>query len=292
MDELSPVVMMKDAVTQRYEPQEIRLVDVRSLKSNALLKDWRERFHNAPMWAKKKPTVELEEVQDAPDDNGLSEDEDLGDTHALLEAAQKHGDADEEWEDENEEGEAMDLDPEALKMAIRQNLAAAGVNIKGMDEDTLMRFAMKMFAGEGEADEVVGEFAQQLLGGGKGDGVEEEEEEDEKTEDEENGFAGWVQKQAAEKASNKEQKNRDLPTPADSQGRPSASPPDKCLEKEMTDAESSAGPQAQRGVKRKADSAIHFKEPKRAARRFDAPTAASKARSISGAAPARRGRKG
>lgn len=291
MDELSPVLKMKDAVVQRYEAQHTRLVDVRTLTSHALLGDWRERFQNTAMWAKKKPTVKLEEVHDAPDDDGSLQDEELGEARALLQAAQRDGEADEEWEDEEEDaGEgaeddrgAMDLDPAALKMAIQQNLAAAGVNVKGMDEDTLMRFAMKMFAGGGDADDVVGEFAEQLLGGKP---TEEAEEDADQTEEEkENGFAGWVRNQAEEKAT-KKQDTHDLPTPADSQGKPSASPPDK------RPAENGS---VLRGTKRKADSAVGLTgEPKRAAtRRFDAPTAASKARSVSGAAPAtRKGRKG
>jgi hypothetical protein len=293
MDELLPVVLMKHAVDQRYEPQETPLVNVRTLKTDALLQDWRERFRDTPMWTKRKPTAKLEEVQDVADDDSLSQDEEMRDARVLLEAAKRNGDLDEESEDEDDEDEPMDLDPEALKMAIQQNLAAAGVNVNGMDEETLMRFAMKMFTGEGEAGDVVGEFADQLLSGRNGDTAEDIEEEDAQTEDEEHGFAGWVQKQAEEKASKKEREKRDLPTPTDSQGKPSASPPEKRPEKDVTATESSKLSDRLRGTKRKADSAAHLDEPKRSARRFDAPTVATKARSVSGRTTAtHKGRKG
>jgi hypothetical protein len=293
IDELATVVMIKHAADQRNEPQDMRVVDIRPLKTQALLKDWRQKFQNTPMWPKKKPAIELEEVQDAPDDDDLDQDEEMGDMRTLIEAATKNVAelGEEEWEDEDEEDEAdepMDLDPEALKMAIKQNLAAAGVNVKGMDEETLMRFAMKMFAGEGEGDDLVGEMADQLLGGQRGDATDNETED---TENEESGFAGWVQKQAEEKAAKKEQVRGELPTPADSEGKPSASPPENRTGKGIAAARDG---EEQRGTKRKADDgAVHVSEAKRAARRFDAPTAASKARAISSAGPAsRKGRKG
>jgi hypothetical protein len=299
MNELPLVIKMKRAVDQRYEPQEIKVVDTLPLKASSLFGDWREKFANTPMWAHKKPAATLEEVEDAPDDDGSgsSGTEVVDDARALLQAGTS-GDLEEDgWEDEEDEEDEeeggdgpMDLDPEALKMAIQQNLASAGINTKGLDEQTLMSFAMKMFAGGGEGgDDLIGELTDQLLGGRKvQDDEDENEEEDAVTEDEEAGFAGWVQKQAKEKAAKKD--SAELPTPADSYGKPSASPPDKREKAKTADAE--AGAEIQRGRKRKADGPAEAEKPKRPARRFDAPTAASKARSAVPAPATRRGRKG
>ena len=304
MDELPSVVLMKKAVEQRYEAQEIPTVDVKPLVPVGLLGDWREKFKNAPMWTGKTGGVTLEEVHDAPDDDGGSEDtgEEIVDE-----------DAEEGWEDEDEDGDGeegggmdLQLDPEALKMAIQQNLQAAGINVKGMDEQTIMAMAMKMFAGgseEGAGDDMIGEMAEQLLGGcGAGD-AHDDDESAAATEDEETGFAGWVHKQAQAKATAKDKREHehehDLPTPTDSTGKPSASPPEKVKpagkseRQEMdveVEAEAEAGAEQDialektRGTKRKADSAaVEDKGAKRTAnaRRFDAPTAASKARSVS-----------
>ena len=177
-------------------------------------------------------------------------------------------------------------------MAIRQNLAAAGVDVGDMDEETLMRFALKMFADEGEADDIAGEFADQLLGKGG-----EESDEDRNEDDNEGAFSQWVAQQAEEKAS-KRQPGKDLPTPADSEGKPSATPPNKRppIPASMVGATSvnNTSPVHDRGRKRKADDPVEENIAKRPVRRFDAPTAASKAR-IAGPAVGkviRRGRKG
>ena len=128
MDELPSVVVMKHAIEQRYEAQDVKTVDVRPLVPMAVLGDWREKFRDVPMFATRKPVAELEEVHDAPDDDG-----------AVVDGEGMH-EGDEGWEDEDEEEEGgpMDLDPEALKLAIQQNLKAAGINVKGMDEAAIM----------------------------------------------------------------------------------------------------------------------------------------------------------
>jgi hypothetical protein len=301
MAELPTVVMMKDAVDQKGEAQDLKVVDTKLLKSSALFKDWKEKFRHTPMFAVQKPGVQLEQVEDVPDDDEGFEE--MDDAQA----------GDEEWEDEEDEeegeGEPMDLDPEALKHAIAQNLKAAGISTKGMDEQTIMAMAMKMFSGGEGADDLIGELADQLLGGKKGDSAHEEE--DEATEDEEAGFAGWVQKQAEQKAAKKTQEH-DLPTPTDSLGKPSASPPDKRAKQKKgieieadVEVEANVGAEndlvveKRQGTKRKAESVTELEVGtfKKAARRFDAPTAASKARAASGSAPVpatakRKGRKG
>ncbi|KIW00570.1 uncharacterized protein PV09_07924 [Verruconis gallopava] len=333
LDELAPVVMIKRAVEQRYEPQEMRVVDTKPLPSEALFKDWRETFQNTPMWTSKRPAVELEEVHDAPDDDEEDseegdDDDNIEEARALLECARRTGEHESDesaWDDEDEDDEddvkdqngLMELDPDALKMAIKKNLAAAGINTNGIDEQTLTGMAMKLFAGaggRGETNEdILDVFTDQILGGGgkKGQadsGVEQLREKEEAEEGEgENGFVGWVQRQAKEKAAQREQTQEkhgdapDLPTPESSYGKPSTSPPEKVgpTEESADAAQRVVQTRETRGTKRKADGTGPAPEARTATRRrFDAPTASSRAKATatatsSGAdAAARRSRKG
>lgn len=269
-----------------------RRIDTKVLKPYALLPDWSVKLKDSHVFSKKS-NVKLAEVPD------LIEDED----EMLVEG----DDGGSGWEDEEEEeGPDVDeeegdigamlggLDPEALKMALRQNLANIGTNVNGMDEESLLRFASKMLSGEAEADDVAGELADELLKEG--------EEEDEDGEEDAEGaptFVSWATELAKTRAITRGEKGN--MTPPKSTGAPSASPPDKKASGAQplapTDGPLQDG--VVRGTKRKpeeeADGNSMSKRPAPLppapllpVRRFGAPTAASKARVV---APAKVGRK-
>lgn len=159
-------------------------------------------------FGKARPKAKLEKVKDAvEDDPGLDA--------PITEDAE---DADEDgWEDDDEDGtsendEAEDddegprIDPDMLKMALRQHLSAAGIKFDGMDEATLLRFATKMLSGEANSDDVAGELADDLLGEDEG-----EEEEDDSAPNKKSGFAHWVsgQVKASTKDSNEDTDKKD-----------------------------------------------------------------------------------
>lgn len=249
-----------------------RHIDAKALKPYALLPDWSTKLKDAQVFSK-KGTVKLAEVPDIIEDEEdmFAEGEDGGSG----------------WEDEEEEGQEGEeeegdigtmlggLDPEALKMALRQNLASIGVDVNGMDEESLLRFASKMLSGEAEADDIAGELTDELLKGG--------EEEDE--EEEENAFASWATELAEARASTRGENEK--MTPPKSSGAPSASPPDKkASEARLPTPLQDDGI---RGTKRKSESAAdEHSTAKRPARRFETPTASSKARVV---APAKVERK-
>jgi hypothetical protein len=281
--DLPAIMLLKDRVNSHTGPTPGPFLDAKASKPYALLPDWSIKLKDAQFFPKKS-TVKLAKVLD------IIEDED-----ELLEEGE---DGASEWIDEEEEEEEAEeeggvaamlggLDPEALKMALRQNLAHIGIDVNGMNEESLLRFASKMLSGEAEADDIAGELADELLKEG------DEEENEEETVDagaSKNAFASWATKEAEARASTRgEQGNL---TPPKSYGEPSASPPDKKTNgnRPPTPAEIARKEDGTRGTKRKADGAVEEDcAAKRPARRFDAPTAASKARVV---APAKAGRKG
>jgi hypothetical protein len=283
---LPPIMLLKDRVNSHTGPVPGRLVDPKTLKPYALLPDWIVRFRNTPAFPQKKTTAQLAEVQDIVEDD-LDEIADGGS----------------EWMDEDDEepgaeGAMLDgLDPEALKMALSQNLAALGIDIKGMDTETLLSFASKMISGEAEADDIAGELAEELLKQGEAE-EDEDEEADAETGAPTYAFSSWVAREAEARASARE-KQGNL-TPPKSSGKPSASPPEKTATTNRPPTPAEKGLSADgaseetRGLKRKADRAVdEDQNTKRPARSFDAPTAASKARSSAPPTkPWKKGRKG
>lgn len=302
------------------------------LKPWALLKDWRERLENAPIFPVRGAKVKLAEVRDEPEDDENGEEAVIMDVEG------------EEWEDEvAEEGEAGDelsglasLDPETLKMVLRQKMADAGLT--GIDEEMLMSSISRMLTQDGEADDIAGELAEELL-------VQEGDDEDEEGGGANPALTEWVSKQAQSAKVGSEQPltptestsiavpseatpaHRRPPTPASTATSssvdlslstirvarppqpPAASPrgqkrkadaaEEKRTPKKGTRAQSpKAAAPAVQSKKRKADAdeapaLAPSKRPARATRSFDAPTAASKSRSISSAAaPAKNTRKG
>jgi hypothetical protein len=277
-------MLLKDRVKSHTGPIPGPFLDTQAIKPYALLPDWNVRLKDAQVFSKKN-TVKLAVVPDI-----IEEEEELLDEGE--DGASEWLDEEDEEEEEGDVGAMLEgLDPEALKMALRQNLANIGIDVKNMDEEALLRFASKMLSGEAEADDIAGELADELLKEG------EEEEDEEQNADagaSTNALASWATKQAEARASTRTEKGN--LTPPKSYGEPSASPPDKKANgnRPPTPAENTLNEESKdngiRGTKRKADRAAEDdKAAKRPARRFHAPTAASQARVI---APAKAGRKG
>jgi hypothetical protein len=155
-----PPVVWK--VKSGSEPLEEVITSVENLKPVSLLGDWRERLKDA------KGLGTSREQQDV---NGVvSEEHDI-----LLE----------DVEDEDLEGnDGVKLDPEVLKLALRKNLQAIGLDVAKINEATLLKLATRMTANMDKADELLGEFVESLLG------TEEDEEADE--------FSQWALKKAEE----------------------------------------------------------------------------------------------
>lgn len=144
-------------------------------KAISLIPDWRDRYKGVTGFPKGGRSLKLEEVVDDDEDpfstgakgkgihlsEGLVEDEDLA----------------------REELETLHIDPEALKRALKEQLSAAGLKVNGVDEQTLLQLAERMFAGgEDDGEDIVGELANDLLGR-------------EEDENEGGGLASWVSKQ-------------------------------------------------------------------------------------------------
>jgi len=163
----------------------------------SLLPDWRERYKDKLGFPNVAAATSLEEVVDGEDADATDELYD-GLDYVPPPRTNRNGkrplpaDMDEgavmreEDSDDGKEEEMgiPEIDPDALKMALKQRLAAAGLKVNGLDEQALLQFAQRMLAvgDSGDADDIVGELADDLL---------DRDEEDE----EEEGLVNWVSKQ-------------------------------------------------------------------------------------------------
>jgi hypothetical protein len=289
-DELPPVMLVKGWATQKIsDATHVAAsppVNARKLKPWSLLKNWREKLNDVPLFPSRTKTAELEEVVDADEDEDVQALDMTGPSQLP------------EKSEEDIDTALGGLDPEALKMALRQNLAAAGIDVNGLDEETLVSFAMRMFAGEEEGDDVAGELVDQLIG------QEEDQADEEGEEIQGDGFSKWVVQQAETQASKRGAKSVQTP-PGDTQAsssqldttpkarRPPTPKSSSSTENKSPDEKPTATSET-RGSKRKAEAPIEATKSKRPARGFDAPTTASKARTMASGSskPTRKGRKG
>ncbi|KAK5112754.1 hypothetical protein LTR62_003852 [Meristemomyces frigidus] len=135
---------------------------LRSLKAYALLPDWRRRFAVTEVEVKAESMPE--EMQKAAE--AEEEEETLSDTGHMTTAGMVNDETGEEWEDEAEDNEAgaaaIGLDPETLKVVLRQKMADAGMS--GMDEEAFMASISKMLSGEASEGDETAQLAEMLLG--------------------------------------------------------------------------------------------------------------------------------
>ena len=141
-----------------------------STESYALLKDWRERSVDIPVWA--AGSSELQEASSSKKSkNGAV---------SLLEPLSPDSEYD------ANDGEEVGIDPAALMAALQDKLSAAGGPMSGIDPQQLLGYALRMISNQDSGDDIAGELANALLQQGEGD-EDEDEEEEEEGEDEEEG---------------------------------------------------------------------------------------------------------
>ncbi|KAK4969856.1 hypothetical protein LTR66_011642 [Elasticomyces elasticus] len=134
-----------------------------------LLKDWQERFkdakgfstppnsaHQTPAW---KAFQEASEHGSPP-------------TSRRPQLGMPSPPSDGDWEDEGDE-DGMDIEPELLKVALREKLASAGIGA-GANQAAFMESIMRMVSDGGAADDVAAELATKLLEGNGEDGPQSE----------------------------------------------------------------------------------------------------------------------
>jgi hypothetical protein len=254
----------------------------------SLVPDWRERYKNINGFPKGGPSLKLEDVAD--DEEAADELYELeGFPKDVNDKVLREGVGFPEGEDDaHEQMEALHLDPEALKMALKEQLSAAGLKVNGMDEQTLLQFAERMFAGGGDdADDIAGELADDLLGR-------------DEDEDRAGGLVDWVSKQMdAAKAGNVEGQADDEATKNDTDETATdrETKKDKSLLRQVLDPGQSSttavepwpppdpltdriSPSKRKAARVEVDEAFEAVEPqpKRRAPSYAAPTAASKAK--------------
>lgn len=279
----SPVVWQsrKERIQQEFQGAKTLTEEPASF---ALLGDWRTRFGPDMKEAKGKNAVmEPEEASDAANE-----------ILKAVENATKAEDADFETEDDEpasaqEEGDGLEsllsssgLDPQALMRALQENLAASGAAPAGLDQATLMKYLLQMVSGEGEADDIAGQLAEDLF--------ENADEED----PEGKNIAEWAAKQKGKPENGDEKvevseggpksKAALPPTPPEGQDETSAiGKKGKNAAKEGSTTTTAAG---SRSRKRKASEPAPDDEPpprpKRATRSYAAPTTSSKSKTASG----------
>lgn len=271
-------------------------------KSVALLKDWREKLDKDSGWQ----TAERNDMEDGVD----GEDQANGEWEDEVEDDEQYEEADEAEIEEDEDADGMaQIDPAAIMAALQSRLAAAGGPLSGMDPQQLLQFAMRMAEDQDAGDDIAGEMADEMLNQG----------DDEDDEQVEANLRSWVtQQRDANKTGAKEEESTAVaspettrdgarpPTPPSSQAERSVRDADEMVvddnpkAKKATASKQKSAPQTKRTTrnlevqetrttrKRKADDAAETEPPtkaepptkKRATRSFDAPTAASQAKTV------------
>ncbi|KAK4988281.1 hypothetical protein LTR50_004014 [Elasticomyces elasticus] len=134
-----------------------------------LLKDWQERFKDAkgfstpPNSAHQTPALKVFQKESEQGSPLTSRRPQLG-----MPSPPSDGD----WEDEGDE-DGMDIDPELLKVALREKLASAGIGA-GANQAAFMESIMRMVSDGGAANDVAAELATKLLEGNGEDGPQSE----------------------------------------------------------------------------------------------------------------------
>ena len=174
----------------------------------------------------------------------------------------------------------MDIDPGALMAALQSRLAEAGGPLSGMDPQQLLDFAMRMATGKDAGDDIAGEMADAMFDQG---------EEGEEDPEAEANLLSWV----AQQRNSGTEPSAGAPTSTTITDNNNTQPPTPPKEKAGTRASSrtvkasrsvpSNHPQPASSLKRKVsdiDETETTVKPtkKRTTRTFDAPTAASQAR--------------
>lgn len=155
--------------------------------SYALLKDWREKLVDAPKWTRQSSHAASPAPTASQTRNATSSSPSKPPPAANVEPL-----VDEEQEDEDENTEGAALDPAAIMAILQQRLAAEGGPLSGMDPEQVLQFAMRMANGEDAGDDVAGEMADEMLEKMMGEGSGDDEDADA---DVETNLKSWVAQQ-------------------------------------------------------------------------------------------------
>ncbi|KAF1931594.1 uncharacterized protein M421DRAFT_417357 [Didymella exigua CBS 183.55] len=275
---MSPIVWRSQA-NRGLQPKLLE----ENTQAYTVLQDWRQKLKDTPRWVKGSPPQ-------SPLVQAVREQKHVAEVIDTVEPTSPPSELD--ADDEGAHRDEMDIDPGVLMAALQSRLAEAGGPLSGMDPQQLLAFATRMATGKDAGDDIAGEMADAMLNQG------EEEDDDEDLEAEANLFS-WVA----------QQRNQGTQPPVSASESTTTTnvkrPPTPSEEKATTAAMNrtiQAGQTVIKGrshintsLKRKAgeeneSEAVANPTKKRAARSFDAPTAASQARTAS-SKTARGGRK-
>jgi hypothetical protein len=274
---MSPIVWR----SQANRGLQAKLLD-ENAKTYTVLQDWRQKLKDTPRWAKASPP-QSPTLQAASDQKHIA--------GAISTAAPASPPSEFDAEDEGAQGDEMDIDPGALMAALQSRLAEAGGPLSGMDPQQLLDFAMRMATGKDAGDDIAGEMADAMLNQG--------EEDDGEDPEAEANLLSWV----AQQRNHGTEPPASAPEPtATDDVEPPPTPPEEKVSTPTTNKTAKASQtitesrsQTNTSLKRKAgddneSEASTKPTKKRATRTFDAPTAASQARTAS-SKTARGGRK-
>ena len=283
---MSPIVWRSQA-SRGLQP---KLLD-ENAETYTVLQDWRKTLKDTPQWA-------CGSVPQSPTAQAVDEQQHIAEIAATAESASPPSGLDQENEGALED--EMDIDPGALMAALQSRLAEAGGPLSGMDPQQLLDFAMRMATGKDAGDDIAGEMANAMLN--QGDKGEEEDPEAEAN------LLSWVSQQRNGGADSSANAPRSTTTNDISTVKPELSNFDKFPGQGLPSADDGSDPVntdashtnvktsqtatknltlKSASTKRKAsgddEEAGASTKPakKRATRTFDAPTAASQARTAS-----------
>jgi hypothetical protein len=157
---LYPPIVWRSQVNREVKPKQLD----ENAEPYALLKDWRERLADTPIWTAGTPEASSPKKKASRKGKATRVSQPLSPTV--------------QNEDEIEDGDGEDagdvgIDPTVLMEALQKNLAAAGGPLNGMDPQQLLQFAMRMMSNQDAGDEIAGELADDILMQGEDDEEEE-----------------------------------------------------------------------------------------------------------------------
>jgi hypothetical protein len=266
---MSPIVWRSQA-NRGLQP---KLLDDNA-QTYTVLQDWRKKLKDTPRWARGSPPQ-------PPSVQAAREQKDLVEAAGTAEPVSPPSELDAEEEGAHEDG--MDIDPGALMAALQSRLAEAGGPLSGMDPQQLLEFAMRMATGKDTGDDIAGEMADVMFNQG--------EEGDEEDPEAEANLLSWVAQQRNSNTEPAASAPNSTTTTNDTK-RPPTPPKEKASTRsssrtvKASQTVTKSRPPTNSSLKRKADEddeseASTKPTKKRATRTFDAPTAASQARTAS-----------
>ena len=263
---MSPIVWRSQA-SRGLQP---KLLDDNA-QTYTVLQDWRKKLKDTPQWARRSPPQ-------PPSAQAAREQKDIAEAAGTAEPVSPPSELDAEEEGAHED--EMDIDPGALMAALQSRLAEAGGPLSGMDPQQLLEFAMRMATGKDTGDDIAGEMADVMFNQG--------EEGDEEDPEAEANLLSWVAQQRNSGTEPAASAPNSTSTTNDAK-RPPTSPKEKASTHsssrtvKASQTATKSRPPTNSSLKRKADEddeseASAKPTKKRATRTFDAPTAASQAR--------------